>query len=213
MRARALFVGTALALALAVAGPASAKVPMAIVEANISGPGLGGDGGGIRIGPPAADQLWESGIVNDSKWASLSEFGVAQSDLGPKYLVTYRVLFASGPEDQVLRQELYPYAKGGPVTHTPAGQELRSGPDRIPIIAGWYETSPEFLEFLVGHGLPSTNPLAPAANLAPRTEPAADPASGQPAAWMWMIVGTVGVAALLLAAPRIRRRVVAGANH
>jgi hypothetical protein len=213
MTARALFVGLMALLMVAVAGPASAKVPMAIVDSNITGPGPGDGGSGIRIDGPAADQMWESGIVNDSKWSSLSEFGVAQGDLGPRYLVTHRVLFGSGPEDDVLRQELYPYAKGGPVTYTPPGQELLSDAARIPIVAGWYEASPEFLEFLVQHGLPATDPLAPVADPAPRNEPAADPASGQPAAWMWVIIGTVGLAALSLAAPRIRRRALAGVNH
>jgi hypothetical protein len=212
MRARTMLVGVIVALPLAVAAPASAKVPIAIVGASITGPGLG-TAGGIRIDSPAADQMWHSGIVNDSKWSSLSEFRVARSDLGPRYLIVHRVLFVSGPENHLLRQELYPYAKGGPVTYTPPGQELLRGGARLRIVAGWYEVSTEFLEFLVGQGLPSRNPLAPAANPAPWTEPAADAASGQPAAWVSVMLGTVGLAALSLAAPKIRRRVLAGANH
>jgi hypothetical protein len=213
MTARALFVGVMALLVGAVVGPASAKVPMAIVESNITGPGPGAAGSGILIDGPSADQMWESGIVNDSKWSSLSEFGVARSDLGPRYLVTHRVLFGAGPQDHLLLQHLYPYAKGGPVTFTPPGQELLGDAARIPIRAGWYEASPTFLEFLVEHGLPATDPLAPVADPGPRTEPGADPARSQPAPWVWMIIGTVGLVALSLAAPKIRRRVLAGVNH
>ena len=42
-------------------------------------------------------------------------------NLGPKYSVVYVVPGPSGQND-LIRQDLYPHAKGGPVTYTPAGQ-------------------------------------------------------------------------------------------
>jgi hypothetical protein len=186
-----------MALALAVAGPAAAKG--AIAEANISGPGLGG---GVRIEAPAADTMWE---LSGASWMkiredSVSELGLAPADLGPRYLVTYRYDFGPGREDDLIRQELYPYADGGPVTFTPRGQVL-TGEGMAPIGSGWFQADPSFFEFLVEEGLPESKPLA---------------AVSQPAPWTWILAGLVGLAAIAaLAAPRLRRRVLALArvNH
>jgi hypothetical protein len=159
MRARVLFTGL-VALSIAViGGPASAKA--AIAGATITGPGLDG---GLRIGGPDSDGLWGSGIdvvggSDDTRAPSIEELGLAPGDLGPRFLLTYR--FHGSDED--IRQDLYPYAKGGPVTRTPAGQELRVGL-RMRIVAGWYRSSPRFLEYLVSHGLPRTNLIGPPAS-------------------------------------------------
>ncbi|HEV8681229.1 MAG TPA: hypothetical protein VGS09_00425 [Actinomycetota bacterium] len=202
MRARVLFAGLVAISTVVTAGPASAKASVA--EANITGPGLGG---GLRIEAPDTEGLWESGIdvaggLDDTRADSVEELGRTPADLGPRYLVTYRFDFS----DVLIRQDLYPYAKGGPVTYTPPGQELTAGVN-MPITAGWYQSSLGFFHYLVKHGLPETNPVASVATRerAPDTAPGA-----QTAPWAGIVVVLVGLAALSLAAVAVRRRVLVG---
>jgi hypothetical protein len=209
MRTRALFAGMVLALAVAVAAPASAKG--FIAEANISGPGLGGGGsvgggGGMKIEASAADRMWE---LSGASWMkkredSVSELGLGPADLGPRYLVTYRYDFGPGREDDLIRQDLYPYADGGPVTFTPPGQVL-TGEGMAPIGSGWFQAEPGFFEYLVDEGLAEKNPVAAGAT----REPATDSASAtRSAPWAWILFGLAGLAALSLTAPGVRRRVL-----
>jgi hypothetical protein len=216
MRARVLFAGLVAISTLLMAGPASAKVDIA--AANITGPGLGG---GVRIAAPDTAGLWESGIdvaggLDDTRADSVEELGLTPADLGPRYLVTYR--FGHGPGG-LIRQDLYPYAKGGPVTYAPPDQELtgqgnmRTPPLpasaylRMPITAGWYQSSLGFFHYLVDHGLPETNPVASVATRerAPEAAPGA-----QTAPWAGIAVVLTGLAALTLAALAVRRRVLVG---
>ena len=157
-----LLVGLVAVGTVLVAGPASAKVDL--VRAEITGPGLAG---GLRIKASETYGLWDSGIdmdvpLDDSRVDSVEGLGLTSADLGPKYVVVYR--FGIGRA----RQDLYPYAKGGPVTYTPPGQELGRGRDlpdflrNMPVIAGWYRSPPIFFRYLVEHGLPATNPAPPA---------------------------------------------------
>jgi hypothetical protein len=159
MRARALFAATVAAVVLAVASPAAAKV--GIAEVRISGPGLGGDG--LRITGSATAGMWDSGIdwaggLDDARAGSATELGIAATGLGPKYVVTYR-LETGNKRAEIVRQELFPYAKGGPVTYTPSGQRIAGGlPWGAAITAGWHQTSSEFFRYLVDQGLPDSNP-------------------------------------------------------
>ncbi|MGH7253388.1 MAG: hypothetical protein ACREIE_06265, partial [Nitrospiraceae bacterium] len=191
MRARVLFAGLVAISTVVIAGPASAKA--SIAEANITGPGLGG---GLTIEALDTEGLWESGIdvaggLDDTRADSVEELGLTPADPGPRYLVTYRFDFS----DVLIRQDLYPYAKGGPVTYTPPGQELTAGVN-MPITAGWYQSSLGFFHYLVNHGLPETNPVASVATRerAPDTAPGA-----QTAPWADIVVVLVGLAALSLA--------------
>jgi hypothetical protein len=114
MRARLLCAGLVAISIVVIAGPAWAKA--SIAGANITGPGLGG---GLRIEAPDTVGLWESGIhvvggLDDTRAHSVEELGPTPADLGPRYLVTYRFDFS----DVLIRQDLYPYAKAGPVTYT-----------------------------------------------------------------------------------------------
>jgi hypothetical protein len=182
-----------------------------IAEAHISGPGLGG--GGLHISGPATDGLWDSGIdvaggLDDARPDSVVELGLTAAELGPRYVVIYRV--ESGTKAaEIVRQELYPYAKGGPVTYTPPRQRIARGlPWGGAISAGWYQSSLEFFRFLVDQGLPEISPVV-----------VADPGSGQetvPAAgltpWGWIALALAGLVAVSVAAPRLRRRVVAAAK-
>jgi hypothetical protein len=205
MRARALFAATVGALLLAVATPAAAKVMIA--EAHISGPGLGG--GGLRISGPATEGMWHSGIdvaggLDDTRLGTVVELGLTAPELGPKYVVTYR--FDDGSTAaEIVRQDLYPYAKGGPVTYTPPGQRIAKGlPWGGAISAGWYQSLLKFFRYLVGQGLPETNPVVAADRVsAPETVPAAGPTP-----WGWIALALAGLA-LSVVGPWLRRRVLA----
>jgi hypothetical protein len=196
MRAHVLFAGLVTISIVVIAGPASAKA--SIAEANISGPGLGD---GMKIAAPDAQGLWESGIdvvggLDDTRSDSVEELGLTPADLGPKYLVTYRFELS----DDLIRQDLYPYANGGPVTYAWPGQEVTAGPT-MSITAGWYQSSPGFFQYLVDLGLPPTNPAASVAN----REPASDRSGVQMVPRSWIVVVLVGLAALSLAALAVLR--------
>jgi hypothetical protein len=206
MRARLLFAGLVAISTVVIAGPASAKVE-SITEANITGPGLER---GLKIEAPDTEGLWSSGIdvagLDDTLPDSVEELGLTPADLGPRYLVTYRFDFG----DVLIRQELYPYAKGGPVTHTPPGQELTAGGVNslnLPITAGWYQSSLSFYRYLVAQGLSDTDPVVSVATRerGPDTAPGA-----QRAPWAGIVVVLVVLAVLSLAALAVRRRVLVG---
>jgi hypothetical protein len=198
-------------LLLAVATPAAAKAMIA--QAQISGPGLGG--GGLRISAPATEGMWESGIdvaggLDDARAGSIAELGLTAVELGPRYVVSYRFDVGPSTPAEIVRQELYPYAKGGPVTSTPPGQRLAEGqPWGGAITAGWYQNSLGFFHYLVDQGLPETNPVAAAADResAPETVPAA-----RSTPWGWIGLALAGLVVLSLAAPWLRRRVLAVAR-
>lgn len=55
----------------------------------------------------------------------------AIGDLGPRYVIEYQLL--TGPDETLpIRQQLYPYAGGGPVVRTPGGQPVEQVADRTP---------------------------------------------------------------------------------
>jgi hypothetical protein len=93
--------------------------------------------------------------------------------------VSYRFNAGPGRPAEIVRQELFAYAKGGPVTYTPPGQRLFGPPAGMTITAGWYQSTPELFHYLVDQGLPETNPVAPVVY----GEPAAGSAPAQTALW------------------------------
>lgn len=120
--------------------------------------------------------------------------------------MTYRFGFRDD-----IRQDLYPYAEGGPVTYTPPHQKLTGlfgDAGYMRVTPGWYQSSSSgFFRYLVNRGLPERNPLAPvsAGDAAPGTAPKA-----QTGPWAAMtVVVLVGLAALSLATLAVRRRVLA----
>jgi hypothetical protein len=168
-----------------IAGPASAKA--SIAEANITGPGPGGGG---RIEAPDTVGPWESGIdvaggLDDTRAHSVEELGLSSADLGPRYLVTYRFDHGS---DGFVRQDLFPYTKGGPVTYTPPGQEVTAGVN-VSITAGWYQSSLGFFHYLADHGLPDRNPVASVAT--PERAPGTPPEAQTPS-WAGIVAVLVG---------------------
>lgn len=76
--------------------------------------------------------------------------------LGPKYTIHYVVPDGESTDSRLV-QDLYPYARGGPVTHMKAGQLIFGERSR----GGWYRGDPALKPLLVRHGLPRTAPRAP----------------------------------------------------
>jgi hypothetical protein len=196
MRIRVLVAGLVAIAAVAGAGPATAKIDIA--KAAIAGPGLEHT---LRIEAPETYGLWDSGIdteggLDEAPAESVEDLGLTPADLGARYRVTYGLGIGRA------RQDLYPYAAGGPVTYSPPGQVLgrRPGtPDFLrnsPIVAGWYQSGPELFHYLVDHGLPDTNP---APTLAPRQVfPDSTPRS-QAVSWRSIVFALVAVATLSVA--------------
>jgi hypothetical protein len=73
--------------------------------------------------------------------------------LGPRYQVVYRV---PGPHrvSDTLRQDLYPYAVGGPVSYMKPGQPFWEQQTR----GGWFRGTTQLKRMLVKAGLPAKEP-------------------------------------------------------
>jgi hypothetical protein len=78
--------------------------------------------------------------------------------LGPEYTITWIV---PGPEKvHRIRQYVYPYAAGGPVTYMPSGQPVYNERSR----GGWYRASVGLRDQLISAGLPGRAPKASSGN-------------------------------------------------
>ena len=170
----------ALAAALLVPAVASAKGPTA---ASISGPGfaktitVSNDGSG---GTPGGDLTQQAGFFP-------AAFG-QQPDpmlhrrpahLGPRYTIVWNV---PGGTVFHVRQDAYPYARGGAVTYMKPGQPIFDMTTR----GGWYR-DPQLKRTLVGLGLSAKAP-AP-------SQSGSDSGSGP----NWPLIGGLLAAAALVA--------------
>jgi hypothetical protein len=206
-------------LAVVVGTAAGAKGILARVD--ISGPRPEGGSVTVRMGFNASDidRMLESGVLDDRKHESLKELGLVPSELGPRYLVSYRFEFGAGSDSQEITQHLYPYATGGPVTYTPRGQKQTGEEDltgmgmSVPIPSGWYQTKPRFLAYLAENGLPASNPVAGSSADEPQTPASATRPTSRSVPWVWIMIGLSTVGAMSLAARAVRRRVIAGVNQ
>jgi hypothetical protein len=122
------------------------------------------------------------------------------SDLGARYTVTYLIPLAAGGPAK-LRQDLYPYAAGGPVTYTPAGQ-LGFG-SRL-VQAGWWQATPGFRVSLISLGLPD-RPARGAPTPEPARPPVSTPRATSAAGW-WIAGGTIAGVLLLGTGTLLLRR-------
>jgi hypothetical protein len=140
------------ALALPVA--ASAKGPS---EGSISGPAFSktvrvvNDGGG---GSPGDNLTQASGFFPAAFGQEPDPMlhGKPSGPLGPRYTVVWQVPNGGG-EIYRLRQDLYPYARGGAVSYTKPGQSVFGARSR----GGWYRDT-GLKRALVALGLPKQAP-------------------------------------------------------
>ena len=143
--------------ALALPAPALAKGPS---EAVLSGPGDGG-GGGITFGGDGESGGTPLGNLTDQAGFFPAVFARQpdpmlnarpKGDLGPKYTITYTV---PGPNNETwkIEQDVYPYAKSGPVTYMKPGQTVFqiTGGTR----GGWFQADSRLKKTLVSAGLPA----------------------------------------------------------
>lgn len=138
--------------ALALPAAALGKGPS---EAVINGPGGGGmtfTGDGESGGTPLGDLTQQAGffpaVFGQEPNPMLA--GRPNGDLGPKYTINYTVPTSDNGIDKI-RQDVYPYAKGGAVTYTKPGQKIFDMTTR----GGWFQAGPQLKETLVAAGLPS----------------------------------------------------------
>jgi hypothetical protein len=141
------------ALALALPATALGKGPSG---AEMSGPGDGGGitftGGGESGGTPLGDltQLGGFFALTFGQEPDPTLATRPAGDLGPKYTITYTV---PGPNNEVdrLKQDIYPYAPGGPVTYMKPGQKFFATEETR---GGWFKAAPVLKDTLVQAGLP-----------------------------------------------------------
>jgi hypothetical protein len=136
-------------IVLALGTAANSAMAKGIERAQFTGPGLPAEGVTLL----RARGISQVGLVAPKR-AALSALGVARADLGTAYRARYRMDYAPR---HVLRQIVYPYAKGGPITFTPRGQHI--GQDHESFRGGWYAARPRLLRLLVTHGFRSHDPV------------------------------------------------------
>jgi hypothetical protein len=113
--------------------------------------------------------------------------------LGPHATITWTIPDGNGTAKKV-RQEVYPYAAGGPVTYTKPGQPVFDQTTR----GGWYRSSDSLRQQLTSLGLPDKAPLAArggasaasaAGGSSASPAPARPAVAAAPAAWPRVLVG------------------------
>jgi hypothetical protein len=210
MRRRALAM---LVLALLLAVVPTAAQAKGASAATISGGGPGGlPGGPINLkgdGEPGAGtdlaNLAEAAGVFALLWEDGQAGALAAAPTtrrGPRYTITWTFPNGDGGEDLV-RQSVWPYAAGGPVTFMATGQKVLDGTTR----GGWYRAGDNLRQDLITLGLPDRQPLAtpkPATTPSPAT-PTPAPAPS-PAIWPWVAAGAGLLLALAAGALFLRRR-------
>jgi hypothetical protein len=157
MMRRSLALALPLVLALLIPATAGAKGPS---EATITGPGLSSP---IKFSGVEGDYSQVFGSLIEQGGFFPQTFGQSPDPvrrnrpataLGARYEVAYVV---PGPSTDTLRQELYPYAYGGPVTYMQPGQRFW-GDQRTH--GGWLRAGPGLKSILVAAGLPRTPPAS-----------------------------------------------------
>jgi hypothetical protein len=154
-RIRIITLGAVVA-ALALPAVATAKGPS---EATISGPGL--ESPLAILGEGEGDLSSDLGLLVNESGFFPQTFGQSPDPLlrvrptrrlGTQYIVSYTV---PGPSStDTLRQQLYPYAAGGPVSHMEPGQKIWDQQTH----GGWYRGDRGLTTRLIAVGLPRADP-------------------------------------------------------
>ena len=143
---------------------AALVLPAAALGKGPSGASIDGPGGGITFngdgeseGTPLGDLTQQAGFFPAVFGQEPNPMfaGRPKGDLGPKHTITYTVPNPTNGIDEI-KQDLYPYAKPGPVTYTRPGQRIFDMTTR----GGWFQANPQLKETLVAAGLPSRPPAA-----------------------------------------------------
>lgn len=192
MKSPSRIVMLASALVLVLSGTALAKV--VVQSASITGPKLKGD---TRLGPHESTELADLVGFYPSVYEQVPDPTLEgrPENLGPRYRVSYQ-MFGDGRGNGTVRQDLYPYAAGGPVSHVAGGQRLSENMGKT--TGGWFQASEYALEGLTELGIPKGKALPePATGSGPGTDskrpqppPAnAEPIPDAPSAWPWLLLG------------------------
>ncbi len=175
-------IAAACALILISAAAALAKGPD---QAIVSGPGIEQPiavrvPGASTIGPDMASLVESSGIMDQLWCASCGHLSAKQlaGNLGPMYLVRYRVPALTGGPTRWVEQRAYPFAQPRPLTFVAPGQPFW----HQRTVGGWYEAEPRLQHILVGIGVP---------NGSTATTPWVDTASETP---FWLSAGAIAAA-------------------
>jgi hypothetical protein len=198
-----------LVLALLLAAVPTAAQAKGASAATISGGGPGGlPGGPIDMkgdGEPGSGTnlsnlaeaagvfalLWE-----DGQPGALTSAPLPPAQRGARYTITWTFPNGDGGEDQV-RQSVWPYAAGGPLTFMATGQKVLDGTTK----GGWYRAGDNLRQLLITLGLPNRAPLA-----TPTPAPPAPAAEPSPALWPRVVVGVALLVAVAVVAGIILRR-------
>jgi hypothetical protein len=204
MQRRALAI---LVLALLLAAVPTAAQAKGASAATISGGGPGGlPGGPVDLngdGEPGSGT--DLAILADSAgvFAMLFQDGAAgkltsppAGGRGPRYTITWTFPNGADGEDKV-RQSVWPYAAGGPLTFMAPGQPVLDTTTR----GGWYRASDDLRQRLIALGLPRRQPLATPAAPAPAAGAVDDQGRPAPESATLPHRGTEPGAGLLRAAP------------
>lgn len=157
MKRRSLALALPILFALLIPVTAGAKGPS---EATITGPGLSSP---IRFAGDEGNYSRAFGDLINLGGFFPQTFGQSPNPvkrskpstaLGPRYEVAYVV---PGPSTDTLRQQLYPYASGGPVTYMKPGQKFWGTQYTL---GGWLRAGAGLKSMLVAAGLPQTAPAS-----------------------------------------------------
>jgi hypothetical protein len=201
-----------LVLALLLAAVPTAAQAKGATAANISGGGPGGlPGGPIDItgdGEPGSGTDLANLAEAAGMWTLLFEDGQpgnlasapASSRRGPRYTITWTFPNGAGTEDKV-RQSVWPYAAGGPITYLAPGQKVLDTTTE----GGWFRAADNLRQSLISAGLPDRPALTAPAPAPAAPAPATPAPPPSPAIWPWVAAG-IGLLVLAAAVAVARRR-------
>ncbi len=188
--------------------PAAAHAKGA-TEATISGGGPRGLPNGpvtLTVGPDLDRLATQAGmwalLFEDGPGANLQSAPTARR--GPHYTISWAFPDSDG-DYEVVRQSVWPYAVGGPVTHMASGQPVFG----VKTNGGWFRATDDLRVLLIALGLPDRPPptsVPVAASPVHAVADASSEAEPLPDAWPWAVVGAGLLLAVALAMLFVRSR-------